>query len=153
MRSVVLMLALVLGSTPAAPWADQPVAPVNTNGRGGPAIGGYDPVAYVTAQRPIEGSPQFELRWNGATWRFASAQNRDLFAASPDAYAPQFGGYCAYAVSRGYTATIDPQAWKIVKGKLYLNYSKRVQRRWEEDIPGNIARGEKNWPSLVKPAS
>jgi hypothetical protein len=83
-----------------------------------------------------------------ATWYFASAGNRDLFAADPDKYAPQYGGYCAWAVSQGYTAKIDPEAWKIVDGRLYLNYSKDVQAQWSEDIPGNIAQGDANWPKI-----
>jgi hypothetical protein len=84
------------------------------------------------------------------TWRFSSAANRDLFAADPAKYAPQFGGYCAWAVSNNHTAQIDPQAWKIVDGKLYLNYSKGVQARWSKDIPARISAGEKNWPALHK---
>ena len=84
----------------------------------------------------------------GAAWRFANAANRDAFAADPEAYAPQFGGYCAWAVSEGYTASTVPEAWRIVDGKLYLNYSRRIQSRWERDIPGNIARGTANWPDL-----
>lgn len=118
-------------------------------GRGGLAVQGYDVVAYATNGAPTKGRPEFEHRWNGAVWRFASAANRDEFARDQQKYAPQFGGYCAWAVSRGYTADIDPEAWRIVDGKLYLNYSKRVQRMWEQDIPGNIAKGEANWPRVV----
>ena len=114
----------------------------------GAAIEGYDPVAYFNGGRPVAGSSQFQLQWQGATWRFANAANRDAFAAAPERYAPQYGGYCAWAVSQGYTAKIDPDAWRIVDGKLYLNYSKGVQRRWAEDVPGNIAKGDANWPGL-----
>ena len=84
----------------------------------------------------------------GAKWYFASAANRDAFAKNSQKYAPQFGGYCAWAVSQGYTAGIDPEAWKIVDGKLYLNYSKSVQKMWEQDVPGNIRKGNENWPKL-----
>ncbi len=115
----------------------------------GSAISGTDPVAYFTEGRPVEGSSNFKHDWNGATWRFASAENRDLFAASPEKYAPQYGGYCAWAVSQGYTASTDPEAWKIVDGKLYLNYSKSVQETWEQDVPGNIATGDRNWPNVL----
>ena len=115
----------------------------------GSAISGTDPVAYFTEGRPVEGSSDFKHDWNGATWRFASAENRDLFAASPEKYAPQYGGYCAWAVSQGYTASTDPEAWKIVDGKLYLNYSKSVQETWEQDVPGNIATGDRNWPNVL----
>ena len=85
-----------------------------------------------------------------STYRFASAANRDAFAKEPDRYLPQFGGFCAYAVSRGYTADIDPLAWRIVDGKLYLNYSRRAQAKWEEDVPGNITKGHANWPALSR---
>jgi hypothetical protein len=84
----------------------------------------------------------------GATWRFASAEHRDRFAVDPERYAPQYGGYCAWAVSQGYTAKIDPAAWKIVDDKLYLNYSKDVQSQWSSDIPGNIAKADANWPGI-----
>lgn len=115
----------------------------------GVAIDGTDTVAYFTQSAPATGSREFTYDWNGATWLFTSAQNRASFAADPAAYAPQYGGYCAYAVSEGYTASTVPQAWKIVDGKLYLNYSRRIQRKWERDIPGRIARGNANWPGLI----
>lgn len=125
-------------------WAADPV---NTNWRG-LAIKGYDPVAYFTDSRPVEGDSDFEFEWMDATWRFASAQHRNLFVADPEKYAPQYGGYCAWAVSQGRTVGIDPEAWRIVDGKLYLNYSLKVQRTWEEDVPGNIDRADANWPKL-----
>ncbi|HEY5550521.1 MAG TPA: YHS domain-containing (seleno)protein [Opitutaceae bacterium] len=121
--------------------------PVNTNWRG-LAIKGYDPVAYSTDGKPVEGSAEMTFEWEGAKWRFASAEHRDAFAKEPARYAPQFGGYCAWAVSQGYTADIDPEAWKIVDGKLYLNYSPKIQEKWVQDIPGNIAKAEANWPKL-----
>jgi YHS domain-containing protein len=114
----------------------------------GGAIRGYDPVAYFTEQEPVEGSPDITYEYEGATWHFASAQNRDRFVAEPQAYAPRYGGYCAWAVSQGYTAPIDPEAWKIVDGRLYLNYSREVQATWSQDIPGNIAKADENWPKL-----
>jgi YHS domain-containing protein len=89
--------------------------------------GKVDPV-YQQAG-PVKGSAQFSYEWQGATWLFSSAENRDRFNAEPDRYAPQYGGFCAYAVSKGRTASIDPEAWKIVDGKLYLNYSKGVQKK------------------------
>lgn len=115
----------------------------------GLAIRGTDPVAYFTQGGPVPGKAAFTYQWNNATWRFASAENRDLFAADPLKYAPQYGGFCAWAVSRGYTAPIDPNAWKIVDGKLYLNYSTGVQSQWEQDIPGNISRANANWPGVL----
>lgn len=116
---------------------------------GGAAINGYDPVAYFTDGRPVRGSDAITSEWNGATWWFATAENKASFDADPEAYAPQYGGYCAWAVAEGYTASTDPDAWKIEDGKLYLNFSRRIQRRWERDIPGNIARADANWPRVL----
>ena len=115
---------------------------------GSGAVRGYDVVAYFTEGRPIEGDRKFTHSWMGTEWRFANAEHRDLFAANPEKYAPQYGGWCAWAVSQGYTASVDPEAWRIVDGKLYLNYSKSVQSQWNEDIPGHISRGDRNWPRI-----
>lgn len=113
------------------------------------AIRGYDAVAYHTEGEPVEGKAAHTVEWNGATWRFASAKNAGLFKASPEKYAPQFGGYCAYAVSRGYTASTDPDAWTIVDGKLYLNYSISVMQTWRKDPKKYISRANKHWPSVL----
>lgn len=113
------------------------------------AIRGTDPVAYFRQDAPVAGSPDFPLVWRGATWRFASAANLDAFMMNPEAYAPQYGGYCAYAAARGYAAPTVPEAWTIYDGKLYLNASLRVRRLWERDIPGEIARADANWPALL----
>ena len=114
------------------------------------AVSGYDPVAYFVEGRPVEGRKAFEFEWNGATWRFANAENRAAFAADPEKFAPQYGGYCAWAVSQGTTASTEPEVWRIVDGKLYLNYSKSVQSTWVRDIPGNIAKADKNWPGVLE---
>jgi len=124
--------------------------PVSTGTFGNLAVSGYDPVAYFTQGKPVEGQSTLEYEWNGATWRFSSDENRAAFKASPEAYAPQYGGYCAWAVSQGYTAKSVPDAWRIVDGKLYLNYSKDIQKRWAEDIPGNIAKADANWPRVLE---
>lgn len=121
--------------------------PVNITS-GGVAIEGYDPVAYFKAGKPVKGSPKIIAAHEGATYRFSSEANRDAFVAGPTGFVPQFGGFCAWAVSQGYTAKIDPAAWKVVDGKLYLNYSKSVQSRWAKDVPGNITKGNANWPGL-----
>ncbi len=144
-RRILAGLALALALGVLAPGAHAIDSVFSHRGK---AIRGYDPVAYFTEGRPVEGSGEFTAEWMGATWRFASAANRDAFQADPGRYAPQYGGYCAWAVSQGYTASIDPEAWRIVGDKLYLNYSKSVQGRWEKDIPGNIAKGDRNWPGL-----
>jgi YHS domain-containing protein len=113
------------------------------------AVSGYDPVAYFTDGRPVQGTAEFSTKWNGAEWHFASAAHRDAFIAEPTRYAPEFGGYCAWAVSQGYTAPADPTAWKIVDGKLYLNYDRDVAKKWEQDIPGNIASANAKWPAIL----
>ena len=118
--------------------------------KSGSAIRGYDPVAYFTLGEPTKGSDQFSTSWNGATFKFSSADHLALFEAEPAKYAPQYGGYCAYAVSKGSTASTDPDAWTIVDGKLYLNYSKSVQKRWRKDIPGHIKAADNNWPRVLE---
>lgn len=115
----------------------------------GIAVDGSDVVAYFTQGMPVTGSADFAYDWMGATWLFSSAEHRDMFAATPEAYAPQFGGYCAYAVSQGYTAPTIPEAWRIVDSKLYLNFSLRAQELWLQDVPGNIAKGNANWPAVL----
>ncbi len=116
---------------------------------GGTAIKGFDPVAYFTDSRPAKGDKQWSHTWQDARWLFASEAYRDRFAADPESYAPQYGGYCAYAVSEGNTAGIDPEQWSIVDGKLYLNYSAKIKKTWEQDIQGRIARSDENWPRLL----
>ncbi|WP_316015916.1 YHS domain-containing (seleno)protein [Roseobacter sp. HKCCA0434] len=115
----------------------------------GGAIRGYDPVACFTEGAAVQGSRAFTSEHDGATWRFSSAENKALFDADPTAYAPQYGGYCAWAAAEGYTAPVDPEQWTIVDDKLYLNYSAEIQSRWETDIPGFIARADANWPSIL----
>lgn len=114
----------------------------------GTAINGYDPVAYFTMEKPVKGDTSHSYSWNSAEWRFASAENLATFKSNPEKYAPKYGGYCAYAVSRGYTAPTDPEAWTVVDGALYLNYSKSVRSRWNSDQAANIVVGDKNWPGL-----
>ncbi|NNK58126.1 MAG: YHS domain protein [Desulfofustis sp.] len=123
---------------------------IYTNWRG-LAIKGYDAVAFFKDSTPVEGSKEYELTWKEVKWRFASAENRDLFEADPENYAPQYGGYCAWAVAQGSTASVDPKnAWVIVAGKLYLNYNKEIQTKWAKDIPGNIAKADANWPGVLE---
>ena len=113
------------------------------------AVGGYDAVAYFKENRPVQGKAEFSTQYKGATWQFSSADNLAAFKANPTAYAPQYGGYCAWAVSQGYTASGDPLVWNIVKGRLFLNYDKSVQATWSKDIPGHIASADKNWPGVL----
>lgn len=128
-----------------AALADQPMI----HARDGAAIGGYDPVAYFTEGKPVQGRADQAIMWKGAEWRFATAANREAFEANPRAYAPKYGGYCAYAMSKGYVAPTDPAAWHIEDGQLYLNYSLNVRDIWSSDIPGNIRRADANWPGAL----
>ncbi|MEM9334895.1 MAG: YHS domain-containing (seleno)protein [Pseudomonadota bacterium] len=109
------------------------------------AIRGYDPVAYHTESKPVKGSRDHTFSYQGATWYFASEANRDLFESDPARYAPAYGGFCAYGMSRGFAVATDPDAWTIVDGQLYLNYSLGVRRTWLKDVPGNIAKADANW--------
>jgi YHS domain-containing protein len=141
------MLAVV---TLAGTHAVAAKPPVFTGLVEGVAVGGYDPVAYFTQGKPVKGSEDFTLQHEGATWRFASAENRATFEADPAKYAPQYGGYCAYAVAKGSTAKAEPDAWTIHDGKLYLNFDKSVQAIWEKDIPGYVKKADANWPDVLE---
>ena len=142
--------ALVTAALTLIPLAAQAKSPeIYTGPLSSIGLGGYDPVAYFAEGKPVAGRSDIAHQWKGATWRFVSAQNRELFRAKPEAYAPQYGGYCAWAVSQGYTAKGDPNYWKIVDGKLYLNYDAGVQKNWEQDIPGHITKANRNWPKVL----
>ena len=114
----------------------------------GLALKGYDPVAYFTEKKPVAGKPEFTARHEGATYRFASAANRDAFAAAPEKYAPQYGGSCAFGMAAGYKAPVEPDAWTVVDGKLYLNYNQSVRSQWSSDVPGYVRKADANWPSV-----
>ena len=148
-RTVSLVLTIAFLSI-AAPSIAESKSEINKNWRG-IAIKGYDPVAFHTQGEPARGSKDYELEWMDAKWRFASAENRDLFKTNPGKYAPKYGGYCAWAVSEGYTAGVDPEnAWDIVDGRLYLNYNVEIKQKWEKDIPGHIKRADANWPAVLQ---
>jgi hypothetical protein len=115
----------------------------------GLAIKGYDPVAYFTMSEPVKGEKDHVVTWMDATWRFASAEHKSLFEKDPEKYAPRYGGYCAYGVANNYLVKIDPEAWTIYEGRLYLNFSLKVRDQWSEDIPGNIKKANANWPGLI----
>lgn len=146
LRRIVSALAgvLIAGLIAGPAFAE----PVNTTFFG-TALKGYDTVAYHAVGRTVEGSRRFSHTWRGATWRFASAENRDLFAADPERYAPAYGGYCAYGMTQGAKVDIDPTAWRIVDGRLYLNANRDVQRIWVQDIPGYIARADTHWQRIT----
>lgn len=112
------------------------------------AIRGYDPVAYFSDSMAVKGKPEFTYVWNDAVWYFKSAKNRDLFIGNPDKYAPQFGGFCSYGVSRNYKVKSEADAWSIVDGKLYLNYDTQVQKKWLADKNAYIEKAKSNWVML-----
>ena len=148
MRSVLASLGLaaaLLASSPAGA-AD----PVYTGYFSSTALDGYDAVAYFTEGRPVKGASEFEYEWREANWRFASAEHLEAFRESPEAFAPQYGGYCAYAVANNATAPGDPEVWRVVDGKLYLNVNQSIGKLWAQDIPGYIARADANWPGLLQ---
>jgi len=123
--------------------------PIYTSRFSSLALKGYDAVSYFTQSKAVEGDKSITHEWQGATWRFANIANRDLFAADPAKYAPQYGGYCAWAVSRNSTASGDPEVWTVQNGKLYINYSKKIEKTWSQDIAGNVAKADTHWPGLL----
>ena len=123
--------------------------PIYTGLFGNTAIQGHDAVAYFTEGKPVEGKKEFSTDYMGAEFRFVSQANLDTFLADPEAYAPQYGGYCAWAAAKGDTAKGDARHWAIVDGKLYLNYNQKVQDDWNEDREGFITKADANWPSLL----
>jgi YHS domain-containing protein len=150
--SRVFFMTVIIGAAAVAgPFASSDARAdgfVNIDGAG-VAILGYDPVAYFSEGAAVKGDSRFTAQWQGATWHFASAANRDAFAAAPESYAPQYGGWCAFGATEGYAAETDPvEAWTIVDGKLYLNWDKDVKSQWSQDIPGNLSKSESNWPAI-----
>lgn len=114
------------------------------------AVSGYDTVAYFTKGEPVKGSDDYTYEYMGATWKFSSQEHLELFVADPEKYAPQYGGYCAYAVANGDTASAEPDLWTIHEGKLYLNYSRRINRRWRDNMLEFIEQADAQWPQFEK---
>jgi YHS domain-containing protein len=127
--TAVFVLLLSIASAVSA------LPPINTD-KNGVAIKGFDTVAYFTAGRPVKGKSTFSYKWKNATWLFSSKENQVMFMKNPQKYART-------------TADIDPESWAIVDGLLYLNLNKRIQRRWQKDIPGNITKADRNWPGVL----
>ena len=140
----VFLVFVALFAAMAAACSNVETVSLNTDASGN-ALRGYDAVAYFAVDKAVKGDPKFEYAWNGAKWFFSSEENMKKFQADPESYAPQFGGYCAYAVSEGYTADADPEAWKVVDGKLYLNYNQEVKQTWEKKEAERIENGRMNW--------
>lgn len=146
-RAAALALVLSLGSVAAAPFAL--AGPTYTGAQGDIALSGYDAVSYFTGDgTPVRGTKAHSVTYRGAQYYFASAANAEKFKKNPDQYAPQYGGHCAWAASRGKLAPGDPSQYKVVDGKLYLNFNANVQQTWLKDVPGYIAKADKAWPSI-----
>ncbi|WP_430449385.1 YHS domain-containing (seleno)protein [Rhodophyticola sp.] len=134
----------LIAMAPAAMAGEPPIY-----AEGGIAIDGTDAVAYFTRNAPVPGTADHSHDWMGARWQFSSAVNRDMFAADPERYAPAFGGYCAFAASRGYLAPTIPEAWTVYEDRLYLNANLRARDLWLAELPDVIAAGEANWPAVL----
>lgn len=143
-----LLVLLAAPVAAAVPAASKPAPEVSMEADQ-LAVGGYDVTAYFLEGKPVRGSKTHQLQYKGATWQFASGDALTRFKADPAAYEPQFGGYCAWAVSQGYIAPGDPEQWKVVDGKLYLNFNARAKELWEADQAGAIKRGQANWPGVL----
>lgn len=151
LKPLLLSLLLTAGtlgtlSTPA----NAAEAPIYTGLFSKVAVSGYDTVAYFTQHQAVKGDRKFTTIYQGVEWRFSSAENLALFIANPEHYAPQYGGYCAWAVSQDTTASADPQRWKIVNDKLYLNYDDDVQKKWEANTPAFIKAADQHWPKVLQ---
>ena len=150
MKSIFRFLALAFVAAPFVS-AEPATARLFVNKTAdGVALRGYDAVAYFTDHKPVKGDAKFTVPYEGATYRFASAEHRDLFAQSPATYAPAFGGYCGYAASIGKVRPVTPELWSIVGGRLILQHSKGAVELWEKDVPGNAAKADRLWPRLVE---
>ncbi|GAA6138589.1 YHS domain-containing (seleno)protein [Arenicella sp. 4NH20-0111] len=147
MKKIVGSLLAVLSFTVS--FASFAIEPIYTSFFSNDAIKGYDTVAYFTEGKPVEGSAEYSHKYKGANWLFSSQENLDLFKAAPEKYEPQYGGYCAYAVSQNQTASIKPELFTIEGGKLYLNYSKSINSKWLKDKTEYIKTADENWPSLL----
>jgi YHS domain-containing protein len=154
-RRTFLALSLALSTALAAPVitgpasADEVKTPEIYVDFEGKALKGYDTVAYHTERRAMKGSPDFAVEWKGAKWFFASAENRDLFIADPERWAPQYGGYCAWAIAKDKTAPINPEIFRIFDDKLYLNLNMKVHKEWLEKRPQFIAAANEKWPEVL----
>ena len=148
-KTLISVVFLLLGGAVTAGAAAAADEPIYTGIFSSNAVSGYDAVAYFTEGKPVKGSKKFQTEYMDTKWRFSSQENLDKFLADPTRYAPQYGGYCAWAMAGGYKASGDPDQWKIVDGKLYLNYDAKIKAKWEVDIPGFIEKADVNYPEVV----
>jgi YHS domain-containing protein len=147
-HQIILWVSCVVASQ-FAMSADPEIYSHKTRG----AIKGVDPVAYFSLQPgddAVEGDKNISWHYKGADWYFSSQANRELFMQNPEQYIPQYGGYCAYAVSQGSLVSVNPDYWHIIEGKLYLNYNYFADRKWRKDIEGYIDLANERWPSILQ---
>ncbi len=152
-RRAILSIGSVILLAPRIVWAAPPVNSLKAGvlgGRSDTAILGYDTVAYFTVGKPVKGRDAFVANYLGAKWKFASQAHLDMFKASPQSYAPQYGGYCAYGVAQDNLVKIEPDKFSVIDGKLYLNYDAEVQRLWSKDPAGFIRQADAKFQSLLK---
>jgi YHS domain-containing protein len=148
LRAAMFGVALAIGAVSPVWAVDKTGGNYNTL-YAGLGAKGYDVVAYFTDGKPVPGKADFTQEYGGVTWQFASAEHRDAFKADPKKYAPQFGGFCSWGVAQGKLFDVDPvNGWKIVDGKLYMNFNADIQKAWEKDIKGFVTKAEGNWPKL-----
>ena len=147
MKTLLMITAFVLMGFAAPAFAADKVSTGTFSNK---AVSGYDTVAYFTQSKPVKGSSDHKSEYEGATWLFSSAENKAKFDENPAKYAPQYGGYCAWAAAQGYTASGDPDQWAIHNGKLYLNYNADVKQKWDADRDGFITKADQNWPNILK---
>ena len=147
LRNLACAFALAAITLPGAVSAKED--PIYTAIFSSVAAGGYDVTAYFTEEQPVKGKKAFQTEYKGVDWYFASQENLDEFKSDPEKYEPQYGGYCAYAVSQGSTASGDPLLWTVHEDKLYLNYNQDINDRWRAKIEEFIVDGDKNWPSVL----
>ncbi|GLT18679.1 hypothetical protein GCM10007938_24600 [Vibrio zhanjiangensis] len=145
MKKLLALLVLLIS------WPSWSADQIYTGYFSNKAVSGYDTVAYFTQGKPVKGDSKWKFEYQGADWYFSSQENLDKFKANPDDFAPQYGGYCAWAVAaKNDFASADPEQWAIVEGKLYLNYSADVKSLWDKDRAGFIEKADVNWPNLIK---
>jgi len=123
--------------------------PIYTGMFSNKALDGYDTVAYFKVSKAVKGSSKYSTEYKGATWLFSSKENLEAFVADPEKYAPQYGGYCAYAISKDKTASGDPELWSILDDKLYLNYNESILKKWDKDKQNIVMKADKNWPAVL----
>ena len=147
---ILSLLATAAGLVLGSPAAEAQGPKIVVNAKNGLALEGYDPVSYFTEGAPVKGVEGFSAKHLGATYYFATAEHRDRFANEPAKYAPQFGGYCGYGASRGYLASVDPEAYTIMNGRLILQNSKKVLELWRKEPEARLTLADQNWPSIVE---